>query len=82
MAAFEYDEDKSRANKEKHGIDFLEAQSLWKDPYALEIRAISEDEDRVPDHWPNRQQTLVSCRNLSGRTSSSDFSKAIPQEGG
>ena len=46
MAAFEYDEDKSRANKEKHGIDFLEAQALWKDPYALEIRAKSEDEDR------------------------------------
>ncbi|RKY52702.1 MAG: BrnT family toxin, partial [Candidatus Neomarinimicrobiota bacterium] len=28
---FEYDIDKSRINKEKHGIDFIEAQSLWED---------------------------------------------------
>ncbi len=27
---FEYDTNKSRINKEKHGIDFIEAQSLWK----------------------------------------------------
>jgi len=27
---FEYDEAKSRANKEKHGIDFEEAQALWQ----------------------------------------------------
>ena len=27
---FEYDEAKSKANKEKHGIDFEEAQALWK----------------------------------------------------
>ena len=26
---FEYDEVKSKANKEKHGIDFEEAQALW-----------------------------------------------------
>jgi len=28
---FEYDENKSRINKEKHGIDFVEAQKLWQD---------------------------------------------------
>lgn len=27
---FEYDEAKSKANKEKHGIDFKEAKDLWK----------------------------------------------------
>jgi len=27
---FEYDETKSKANKEKHGIDFEEAQALWQ----------------------------------------------------
>ena len=27
---FEYDESKSKANKEKHGIDFEEAQALWQ----------------------------------------------------
>ncbi len=28
---FEYDETKSKANKEKHGIDFKEDQALWQD---------------------------------------------------
>ena len=28
---FEFDEAKSLANKAKHGIDFVEAQALWKD---------------------------------------------------
>lgn len=46
MEAFEFDEKKSKANKDKHGIDFLEAQKLWKDPYLLEIRAKSRDENR------------------------------------
>ena len=26
---FEYDPNKSKSNKEKHGIDFDEAQELW-----------------------------------------------------
>lgn len=28
---FEFDPDKSAANKAKHGIDFVEAQALWLD---------------------------------------------------
>lgn len=44
---FEYDSNKSRINKEKHGIDFIEAQSLWKDDNALIVPAnISDDEIR------------------------------------
>lgn len=44
---FEYDENKSKTNKSKHGIDFEEAKELWKDPYSFEIPSIqSEDEDR------------------------------------
>lgn len=43
---FEFDGDKSRANLEKHGIDFHAAQELWKDPDMLEIRAQSDDERR------------------------------------
>lgn len=46
MSAFEYDEGKSRANFEKHGIDFVVAQALWNDPRALEIQAKSEYEPR------------------------------------
>jgi uncharacterized DUF497 family protein len=44
---FEYDENKSKTNKSKHGIDFEEAKGLWKDPYSFELPSIqSEDEDR------------------------------------
>jgi uncharacterized protein len=43
---FEYDEDKSRSNLTKHGIDFVAAQALWDDPDLLEIRARTSDEPR------------------------------------
>jgi len=44
---FEYDINKSKSNKIKHGIDFEEAQKLWQDPYAFEIPSLnSKDEDR------------------------------------
>jgi uncharacterized DUF497 family protein len=43
---FEYDLDKSRSNKAKHGIDFDEVQSLWNDPEHLEIPAKNLDEPR------------------------------------
>ncbi|WP_457602523.1 BrnT family toxin, partial [Nitratifractor sp.] len=36
---FEYDENKSDINKEKHGIDFVEAQNLWQDEKALVVPA-------------------------------------------
>jgi uncharacterized DUF497 family protein len=43
---FEYDETKSKRNKEKHGIDFVEAQILWGDPERIEIPTKTEDEPR------------------------------------
>ena len=43
---FEYDSVKSRINKEKHGIDFEEAQSLWSDSEAVNIQAKSDTEVR------------------------------------
>jgi hypothetical protein len=46
MFVFEFDERKSQGNLEKHGIDFLEAQELWKDPDLLEIPAKTIDELR------------------------------------
>ncbi len=42
---FEYDNNKSRINKEKHGIDFVEAQNLWKDENALIVPANTTDEE-------------------------------------
>ena len=44
--AFEYDQDKSAANQDKHGLDFEEAQELWRDPDLLEIPARVTDEPR------------------------------------
>ena len=46
MYSFEYDERKSDSNRLKHGIDFVEAQALWNDPYLIEIPAITTDEER------------------------------------
>jgi len=37
MLTFEYDENKSKQNLAKHGIDFDVAQSLWGDPDMLEL---------------------------------------------
>lgn len=43
---FEFDSEKSAANKAKHGIDFIEAQEIWTDTNRLEIPARSLDEPR------------------------------------
>ena len=43
---FEFDPSKSKANKNKHGIDFVEVQSLWLDPMLLEIAARTSDGPR------------------------------------
>ncbi len=43
---FEFDQAKSEANRLKHGIDFVEAQELWHDFYALQIQAKSDTEPR------------------------------------
>jgi len=43
---FEFDPTKSKANKAKHGIDFVEAQALWLDPDRLETPARTADEQR------------------------------------
>jgi uncharacterized DUF497 family protein len=46
MIEFEFDENKSRTNLEKHGVDFVDAQKLWDDPDLLEIPVKTEDEPR------------------------------------
>ena len=43
---FEFDTDKSEANREKHGISFNEAKVLWRDVDALELFARNEGEVR------------------------------------
>ena len=55
---FEYDSTKSKSNKQKHGIDFNEAQTLWEDIDLLEIQAKEMNEPRflvigkiADKHW-------------------------------
>ena len=43
---FQFDEEKSQSNAQKHGIDFVRAQQLWNDPDLLEIPARTVDELR------------------------------------
>jgi uncharacterized DUF497 family protein len=43
---FDFDAGKSARNKTKHGIDFVEAQTLWDDPDRLEVTARSDVEPR------------------------------------
>ncbi len=43
---FEFDEQKSQANKAKHSIDFVEAQALWLDGNLLRIAARAGEEQR------------------------------------
>ena len=43
---FEFDPSKSDANLLKHGIDFLAAQALWRDPALLQIPARTSSESR------------------------------------
>jgi uncharacterized DUF497 family protein len=43
---FEFDAEKSEANRAKHGIDFVDAQALWSDDRLLEIGARTDDEPR------------------------------------
>jgi hypothetical protein len=44
---FEFDPSKSTANLAKHGIDFVAAQALWRDPDRIEIPARSDSEPRM-----------------------------------
>ena len=55
---FKFDPKKSASNKNKHGIDFVEAQELWDDVDLLEISAKTIDEERflvigkiAEKHW-------------------------------
>ena len=79
MYDFEFDSRKSLQNKDKHGIDFIEAQDLWLDPDLLEIPARTEDEPRFivigrigSIHWSgvityrNQNIRIISVRRSRG----------------
>ena len=63
---YEFDINKSEFKKEKHGIDFIEAQALWNDPDLLEIPARNmEDENRYLLIGKIGKKTLLSGNHLS-----------------
>ena len=43
---FEFDEAKSQSNLAKHGIDFVQAQTLWRDPEGMDIPSRYSNEAR------------------------------------
>jgi uncharacterized DUF497 family protein len=43
---FEFDPLKSASNREKHGVDFDQAQELWQDPMRIEVPARTVGEPR------------------------------------
>jgi uncharacterized DUF497 family protein len=44
---FEFDEKKSNSNRSKHGIDFIDAQTIWLDPERVTIDARNVSEYRA-----------------------------------
>jgi len=46
MYKFEFDTNKSSANFDKHGVNFIDAQELWADPDLFQVKAKSEGEER------------------------------------
>ncbi|MDQ1321505.1 MAG: uncharacterized protein QG655_2750 [Actinomycetota bacterium] len=46
MLEFEFDPAKSVANRDKHGIDFIDAQAQWRDVHRIEVPARETDEPR------------------------------------
>ncbi len=66
MRLFEFDEQKSKSNQKKHGINFLDAQELWLDPELIEIDSKCDEEIRklvvglIEDkHW----SAIITYRN-------------------
>ena len=77
---FEFDREKSKSNKLKHGIDFEEAKVLWQSPY-LELRAKAATEMRYlvigtiqGVHW----SAVITYRGMTIRLIS--VRKSTPQE--
>lgn len=78
---FEFDHAKSESNRAKHGIDFVDVQTLWADPDLLEIPGRVSDESRyivigriADKHWA----CVITYR--EGRTRIISARRARPKE--
>ena len=78
---FEFDSRKSAKNKEKHGIDFVEAQQLWNDPDFIGFPARSDDEVRFALLAKLRRRVWVAFYTLrDGRIRLISVRRARPTE--
>ena len=62
MIQFEWDEPKVRSNQERHGVTFVEAQSVFYDDFALQFfdEENSSEEDRfILLGMSNRSRLLI-----------------------
>jgi uncharacterized DUF497 family protein len=56
---FEWDEDKAEANERKHGVSFLEAETVFADPLALT--------GYDPDHSEVEDRYIIMGTSIEGR---------------
>jgi len=58
---FEFDPNKSQLNRQKHGLDFVDAQNLWLDDARVIIPAKTTDEPRfaIIAQWDGRLWTGI-----------------------
>ncbi len=61
---FEFDQNKSESNHEKHGIDFLEAQELWEGPHFVigTVSVVGEKREVVVGRIFGEYWTAVTTR--------------------
>ncbi len=74
MVNFEFDENKSRSNFEKHGTDFYTAQGLWTDSDLIEIPANTSDE---PRYLVQGERMIVHFSTIFGMPAAKTFSKKL-----
>ncbi|WP_127347369.1 BrnT family toxin [Pseudidiomarina mangrovi] len=62
MHIVEFDNDKSQANLEKHGISFRDAQALWDEPRYLVIGLIGSKHWSTVITYRGKKIRLISVR--------------------
>ena len=63
---YEFDPLKSESNREKHGVDFVQAQELWQEPHAHRGACAYDGRAAVACGRPDGRQALVGCGDLPG----------------
>jgi len=60
---FEYDENKSHINEQKHGINFDDAQQLWSDENLLEVALNRANVIRIISIRRSRKEEIAHYEN-------------------